>query len=87
MFHSLLAFLKEVCPFCMTSMASSSCWFVHFERTKIGANLLIICVCVVGAYVKGSGGELFFIKIYLEINNYNFSCKRQNFNHNGHMEL
>jgi len=53
MFHSLLAFLKEVCPLSMMSIASSSCWFVHFECTKIGVDLLIKCVCVVGAYMKG----------------------------------
>ncbi len=69
----------------MMSMASSSCWFVHFECTKIGVDVSIKCACVVGAYVKWSCGVLSFIKRNLEINDYNFSCKRQNFNHNEHM--
>ncbi len=28
-----------------------------------------------------------FIRIFLEINDYNFTCKKQNFSHNAHMQL
>jgi hypothetical protein len=33
------------------------------------------------------GGASDFTKRNLEINDYNFNCKKQNFSHNGHMRL
>ncbi len=39
MFSYLLAFLKEVCPLSIMSMASSSCWFVHLPLPIAIGNL------------------------------------------------
>ncbi len=46
------------------------------------------CICIEGKkhpWMVPLGTS--HIKRNLEINDYNFSCKRQNFNHNGHMQL
>jgi hypothetical protein len=47
MFHRLLAFLKEVCPLSLVSLAFSKYWFINFQYTKIMATLVIWCVRLV----------------------------------------
>jgi hypothetical protein len=39
MFQYFVAFLKNVYPLSTTSMASSSCWFVHLARFEVSTCL------------------------------------------------
>ncbi len=47
MFQYLLAFFKEVCLHFTTSMAFSSCWFVHLPCLDTLGNLLFFFIIVV----------------------------------------
>jgi hypothetical protein len=67
MFHSLLAFLREVIPFSTTSMTSFNCWYVHFEHTKIKAYLLIRCVHVLLVHVWSNWVGCFFYLLELHL--------------------
>jgi hypothetical protein len=47
-FHYMLAFFKEVCPFCIASIMSYSCWFVHLLfLNALGILLSFVELCVV----------------------------------------
>jgi hypothetical protein len=48
MFRYMLAFVKEVSPFCIASNVSSSCWFVHLLcLNALGILLIFVKLCVV----------------------------------------
>lgn len=47
-FHYMLAFFKEVCPFCIASIVSFRCWFVHVLcLNALGILLIFVELCVV----------------------------------------
>jgi hypothetical protein len=53
MLQYFIAFLKDVCPFSTTSMASFSCWSIHLAYFEVLINLLTLpwpCIDVVARW-------------------------------------
>ncbi len=67
MFQCLFAFLNEVVPLSITSMAFSNAWVLHLLLVLIGLDLLIICCFVTSSCDPKDLWDIFLVMVGLVI--------------------